>query len=301
MKKNNFVLYLCIAIFGIIGIYLTFFASSISGYDSKIEAYNIDPNESRDSDGTTYNPIYYFRVNGVDYECKASIGSSSYPDADKKMVYYDSSDPTKCKTEYETKSNRLGGVICLIATGVMIFFFIIKKPSATSIEERTYTQPEYSEADAEKVMEVVNKVQLIYKRVILGIVIAILLFFILLDGMLVKQTFEARNYIETTAKFSSFKEEQTSENFVDYIFEFTDKQGQRQEIIVTRSNGSGAPDELKIKYDENNPQEYYEETALLDKSGIIWFVVKVVAVILLVVLFFNEKLLNKIHLSISNK
>lgn len=302
MKKNNILLYACILIFGLLGIYLTFIASSTNKFDSKTEAYQISPNETSSSDGTVYHPIYYYKVNGIDYECRSSIGSSSYPNEDKKLVYYDSSNPTKCKTEYETKSNRVAGIICLVAAGVIIYFFIIKKPVLASddIKERTYS-PEYNEEQAQRVIGIVNKAQLIYKRVILAIIVVILLVFILLDTMLFKQTIKAKNYIDAVAKYVDVKEEQVSEISVDYIYSFEDKNGQIQEITVSESNDVSPSNEIKIKYNANNPQEYYEEAALLDKSGITWYIVKIVALILLIVLFFNKKLLSKIGLSLTSK
>ena len=54
---------------------------------------------------------------------------------------------------------------------------------------------------------------------------------------------------------------------------------------------------LPIKYNENNPQDYYEEGAIMDKSEIIWYMVKIILMILLITLFFNKKLLCKINIS----
>ena len=57
MNKNNLILYICIAIFGIVGVYFTFFAGSIRDYNSETKAYKIYPNESYDSDDdVTYQP-----------------------------------------------------------------------------------------------------------------------------------------------------------------------------------------------------------------------------------------------------
>jgi phage terminase large subunit-like protein len=56
---------------------------------------------------------------------------------------------------------------------------------------------------------------------------------------------------------------------------------------------------ISVKYNENNPEDYYEEGATLDKSGMIWYIVKIVALILLIILFFNKKLLSKIGISAS--
>ena len=169
-KKKNILLYLCIALFGVVGVYLTFFQSDVSKFDSNTKAYRIYPNESSSSDSTTYSPIYYFRVDGKEYECRSTTGSSSYPSNDKNTVYYDSKNPNNCKTEYETSTGKVAGIICLVATVAMVYFFIIKKPSnLDQSSEREYSSSEniiQNPEDAEKVLNVINKVQLIYKRVI---------------------------------------------------------------------------------------------------------------------------------------
>ena len=56
---------------------------------------------------------------------------------------------------------------------------------------------------------------------------------------------------------------------------------------------------IEIKYDENNPQEFYEENQLLGKGGIIGAVVKFIIIALLIVLFFNKNLLSKINITAS--
>lgn len=307
MNKNTILIYLSAAIFGVLGVYLTFFAGNTDKYDSQTKAYRISPNESYDiDDNVTYYPIYYFKVDGRDYECRASNGSSSYPSEDKNTVYYDSSNPTNCKTEYEKSTSKFAGIICLIATAVIVYFFIIKKPSTSEDDylqredidmERQY---QFEQKNKDKIIGIVEKVQLIYKRVIIGIVIIILLVFTLLDTVIFKQTIEARNYIETTALLVDKTRDDENSVFDDYIYTFNDKQGKKQEIIISVSKDNSPSAEKKIKYNENNPQDYYEETSILDKSGIIWYVVKVVALILLIILFFNKKWLNKINVSASS-
>ena len=115
MNKNKIIIYLCTLIFGAVSIYLLFVAGNTNKYDSQTKAYKIDPNEYYDSeDKIIYNPIYYFEVDGNNYECEAK-GTSSYPKKNKNTVYYDSSNPTKCKTEYEKSTSKFAGIICLIA------------------------------------------------------------------------------------------------------------------------------------------------------------------------------------------
>lgn len=302
MNKKNIPLYLCIAIFGILGIYLTFISGNTDKYNSQTKAYRIDPNESYDiDDGTTYQPIYYFKVKGKEYECRAKTGSSTYPNEKNNAVYYDSSNPTNCKTEYEKSTNKVAGIICLIVTAIIIYFFIIKKPSDNSnnlnqIQEVNPEKQHQLEQQTEKIIEVVEKIQLIYKRVIIGIIIVILLVLILIDTAIFKQTIISKDYPEVTAVYVNKKDDEESNVFDDYIYTFTDKQGKQQEIIVSIPIDDNPQEEIKIKYNENNPQDYYEESSTMDKTGIIWYIVKVVAMILLIILFFNKRLLSKINI-----
>lgn len=301
MNRNNMLLYICIAIFGIVGVYFTFFAENISGYDSQTKAYRIYPNESYNR--STYQPIYYFKVNGRDYECKAKVGSSSYPSESKNTVYYDSANPTKCKTEYEKSTGKVAGIICLIVTVVIVYFFIIKMPSNRSEDFNQMQeidierQHQFEQENSEKIIGIIGKVQLIYKRVIIGIVIAILLFFILIETTIVKQTIVSKDYPEAIAVFVDRKTDGESTVFDDCVYNFTDKNGRQQKIIVSISKNDTPKQEIKLKYNEDNPQDYYEEGATMDKSGIIWYIVKIVALVLLIILFFNKKILNKINIS----
>ncbi len=68
----------CAMVFAVAGVYLLFFVGNTSKYDSQTRAYNIYPNESYSSDGSTYSPIYYFRVEGKEYECRTKSGSSVF-------------------------------------------------------------------------------------------------------------------------------------------------------------------------------------------------------------------------------
>ena len=302
-KKKSFILYLCIAIFGILGVYMTFFAGNISKFDSQTKAYRIEPNEDDSGDSITYTPTYYFSVDGQEYECRTKAGSSSYPKESKNTVYYDSKNLENCKTEYEKRASRVGGIICLVATAIMVYFFIIKKPSSyeePDLNEYESMDPEREQEmseQAEKAMAIINKVQLIYKRIILGIVIIILLVVVLIDTALFKQTLKAKNFIETTATYVDRTTPEDGSDFDDCTYVFTDKQGNTHEVVISLYKGSSAKDEIMVKYNEKDPEDYYEEDALLSKKRMTWYIVKIVAIILLIALFFNKELLNKLNLS----
>ena len=76
--------------------------------DSEVRTYNVVISESKNSDGgITYRPTYYYRVNGKNYVYTLSYYTNV---AVSKMeirniIYYDSSDPSNCVSEFETTIN----------------------------------------------------------------------------------------------------------------------------------------------------------------------------------------------------
>ena len=308
MKKNYILIILSIIIFGGIGTYLTFFSSKTDKYDRQTEAYKIDVNEEYDSeDNTIYRPIYYFKVDGKEYKCEAKSGSSFYPKESKNKVYYDSTNPTKCKTEYEQSTGKTAGIICLVVAAVILILSLIKWPSNTTKSYNSTdgnnieNQLQINQENVEKAIETFEKIQLIVKRVILGIVIFILLILIIIDSIILKQTLISKDYAKTTAEYVTTKEDSESDVFKDCVYSFTDKDGKTQEITVSFPNDDEPDKEILIKYNENDPQDYYLEGAWMEKSGIIWYIVKIVAIILLTILFFNKKILTNVNLSLKKE
>ena len=301
MDKNKIPLYSCIAIFGIVGIYLTFIAGNMNKYDSETRAYKIDYNESYDIDyGTTYYPIYYFKVNGKNYECKSKTSNSTIPKESKNKVYYDSTNPKKCKTEYEKSTNRTCGIICLIVTAIIIIL-AIKKPSTNENNIKQTNNNPTSTIDKEKAEVALEKFLLIYKRIILGIVIFILFVINLFFIPILRQTIISKDFIKTTAVLVNKKEDTKDNIFDDYIYTFKDKQGNEQEIIISFSKNEIPEDTVNLKYNKNNPKEFYNENEIMNKSELIWYIVRIVVMILLIILFFNKKLLSKIHISVKKE
>ena len=119
------------------------------------------------------------------------------------------------------------------------------------------------------------------------------------DFFIVRQTILSRNFIETTATLAGKSGESDSEITSDYVYTFEDKKGNQQEIVVSVFQDDVVENEIKIKYNEKDPQDYYQESSVLNKSGIIWYRVKVVAITILIILFFNKKLLSKVNISAS--
>lgn len=301
MMKNRLVVFLCIGIFGALGIYLTFISGNDYKYDGMAFAYKVEVNESYDSNGSVYYPVFYFKINEKEYACKSKIGSSFVPNNRNNKVYYDLSNPEKCITEYEKKNDKIFGIICLVVS-VLILILKIKNPviGTDNVEDEPTALENLQEFDenSQRVEIILDNVQLIIKRVIIGIIIIIISAFILIDTMLFKQTIKSKDYIDVIATLVNKKEDSRSNVFEDYIYSFEDKSGNTQEIIISLSKNDDVKQQIKIKYNENAPQDYYEEGATLDKAGIIWYVIKIIAVILLVVLFFNKNLLNKVNIFI---
>lgn len=177
------------------------------------------------------------------------------------------------------------------------------KKQLTSIEIESNKLNEQNEFNGEayntfqRITSISGKFGLIYKRIILGIIIAILFISILFDFGIVKQTIKAKNYTEAVATFNSKKRDEKSNIFDYYTYTFTDKQGDEQEIVTMISKNEIPQEQIIIKYNEGNPSEYYDDGSTFDTSEFIWYVVKHIILILLVLLFINKKLLMKINIS----
>ena len=141
----------------------------------------------------------------------------------------------------------------------------------------------------------------IYKKIVLGIIILVLAILVLIDGIIFKQTMEARNYIDAVAEYVEIKESEEDSVFNEALYSFTDKKGNTHTFEEIYSKDESPDMEIRIKYNENDPDDYFTEGATLTKSGIIWFVVKIIVLVLLIFLFFNKKLLSKINISISSR
>lgn len=98
--------------------------------DSVVEAYNIEvtthSSESKfkheqNTGGITYSPKYYYRVDGEEFICETNGYFSEYPDENKNKVYYNSSNPSDCVTEYEKNVSPM--FLALLFVSFICFFF----------------------------------------------------------------------------------------------------------------------------------------------------------------------------------
>lgn len=89
-------------IFLVVFIWMFFLTDSSSeSYDSETTAYNIIDNCSYDSEGSYMcSPIYYYEVDGKNYKCNSNFSTSMSIDHSKNKIYYDSQNPSNCKTEF---------------------------------------------------------------------------------------------------------------------------------------------------------------------------------------------------------
>lgn len=88
--------------------------------NSEVEAYKVDIDEHYDSDsGTMYSPIHYYRVDGVEYTCTGGGSTSSITSSmEDETVYYNSSNPSDCMTDYSKSSNNLFFLIFTLLGGL---------------------------------------------------------------------------------------------------------------------------------------------------------------------------------------
>lgn len=82
--------------------------------DGEVKASNITWESHYDSDnGTMYRPTYIYEVNGQSYSCRSNTSSSSQSGA-KGTVYYNTSQPSECMTDFDSSTNFI----------VIIFLFL---------------------------------------------------------------------------------------------------------------------------------------------------------------------------------
>lgn len=116
-KGRNFGLIFLIiglVIFGIMAALLISNISKRNSLDASVQAYRIDDNCRTNSDGDYMcSPIYYYTISGNNFVCRSSSSSSVTTSSSKDLVYYNSSNPSECMTEYES------------GTSIFLYLFII--------------------------------------------------------------------------------------------------------------------------------------------------------------------------------
>ena len=92
--------------------------------DAEVMSSRVEIRERSDSDGTMYSPVYYYEVDGVEYECTSSSSSSSRPSTKNKKIKFESDQPSSCFSPYDKSSNTII-IIFLIIPIVFILVGII--------------------------------------------------------------------------------------------------------------------------------------------------------------------------------
>lgn len=294
MKKLDYLpFYLFIFVFAIIGIWGIFFTKEASDFDSKTQAYHIEVEKDWDYDhGNKYKPTFYFKANGKEYQCKVNSYSNQYPTLEKGTIYYQSNNPTDCVTEYEIGDDKFVGIGFLVFS--LLFFIAItneRRKQKRLNQEPNIENKRLIDEIREAISNIPNENVLIYKRCLITLVLFFLVILIIIDVLNLRTTLISKDFIETTATYVETKEKFTNDAGTECIYTFKDKNGTKQDIVVIVDKN--CENEIKIKYDENNLQNYYTESALLNSKEMFWFILKIAAVIPLTILLFSEKLLNK--------
>ena len=96
-------------IFTVIGIFLlvplVFLIALYKMNDSRLDAQTTSTSVTihekiDDEDDTIYKPTYEFEVNGKTYICESSISSSIRPNESNVTIYYESTNPNNCASDY---------------------------------------------------------------------------------------------------------------------------------------------------------------------------------------------------------
>lgn len=74
--------------------------------DATVLSTRVEVRSHIDDEGSTmYSPVYYYEARGESYSCGSNSSSSINPGNENKLVYYESSNPSNCMTEYSKSSN----------------------------------------------------------------------------------------------------------------------------------------------------------------------------------------------------
>lgn len=302
MKKGYTGAIIVIILMGILGAYILFFVGDTSKYDSQTTAYRIEPNREISSGGDTYRPIYYYSVDGVEYQHISDSSSSSYPKQSKNKVYYDSSNPENCMVEYEKASSTTIGVVCMSISVIMIIMVVLSvrsKNSGETISAETFYENNQERIDetVEKTSKVINKFAKIQKIMLLLFVIFIAVIILLFQIGIVKQTIESADYVPTTATYVRMDINEEASELCKYVYEYEDKNGNSYEATVTSSAEEGTFDRtIEIKYDESNPEKYVTKSMIFEGTDYLYVALDIIVIIVCVMLLFNDRLLSKIRI-----
>ena len=105
----------------------------LKSLDSTVLSTHVEVKSYIDDEGSTmYSPVYYYIVNGQSYSCGSNASSSTNPGTQNKTVYYDSTNPSNCMTEYSKTSNYIIAVFMFIP----IIFIVVSVKQIKKVNNR---------------------------------------------------------------------------------------------------------------------------------------------------------------------
>ena len=105
----------------------------LKSLDKEVISDRVEVNSHIDSDGTRmYSPTYYYTVDGNMYACSSNSSSNVNPGTSNKKVYYKSSSPSTCMTEYSKSSNYMFLIFLIIP----IIFIVVAVLNMKKIDKR---------------------------------------------------------------------------------------------------------------------------------------------------------------------
>ena len=132
--KRLGVIFLIIGIItlAIIGSLIIASKNNESKMDAQTTSTSVSINEKRDDDGDMmYRPIYTYEVDGQTYTCETSFSSSIHPSENNATIYYESSNPSNCASDYSRTGEKFF-YLFLILPAVFIIVGISSIKAASS-------------------------------------------------------------------------------------------------------------------------------------------------------------------------
>lgn len=126
-------LFLGIFFFIVMTVYSVSSIIKLKSFDSSVTSTNVEVKSYISDEGDImYSPVYSYVVDGRDYVCTSGMSSTVNPGNSNKTVYYDSSNPSNCMTEY----SKSGNTFLLFFTLLPILFIIVAVVNINKVNKR---------------------------------------------------------------------------------------------------------------------------------------------------------------------
>ena len=126
-------LFLGIFFFIVMTVYSVSSIIKLKSFDSSVTSTNVEVKSYISDEGDImYSPVYSYVVDGGDYVCTSGMSSTVNPGNSNKTVYYDSSNPSNCMTEYSKSGNNF----LLFFTLLPILFIIVAGVNINKVNKR---------------------------------------------------------------------------------------------------------------------------------------------------------------------